>query len=417
MSDDQVELPILSHPSDGVPEVVATPQALTDTVASLARGEGPIAVDAERAQSFRYSAKAYLIQLRRAGGGTHLVDPVAFENESGNPQLADLAGVMSEAEWVIHAASQDLPCLAMAGLVPHTVFDTELAGRLLGLPRVGLGAMLEGHFGVRLLKEHSAANWSMRPIPVEWLAYAALDVELLVELRALMVTQLEAEGKLEWAHQEFGWQIEQFASLRERDPERWRRTAGLHQVKHPLALAVVRELWDERDLLAERFDLAPGKVLPDRAITELAATVIPPRPVLPTRADLRTIDGFKRRNARRFENNWVGALQRVHDLPRSEWPPLKAAAEGPPQPRSWEQRHPEAWARWEAVRPASNELAAQLSMPPENLVSPDVLRRVAWEPPADVNAESVAARLASLGARPWQVEQLSELLAGLLIRP
>ncbi|WP_203566554.1 HRDC domain-containing protein [Aestuariimicrobium ganziense] len=408
------ELPLLTVPADGIPDVVDSPAALHESAVALGQGQGPIAVDAERAQSFRYSSKAYLLQLRREGAGTHLVDPVALEDPDGNADLHELAEVMTPHEWVIHAASQDLPCLAMAGLVPQRIFDTELAGRLLGRPKVGLGALLEDEFGVRLLKEHSAANWSMRPIPHDWLAYAALDVELLVGLRDRLDEALVAAGKREWAEQEFEWQVRQFASPRPDDPERWRRTNGLHQVKHALAMALVRELWDERDLLAERYDLAPGKVVQDRAITELAALVDTQKLTLPGRAELRAIDGFKRRNARRFENNWIGAIDRVGQLSRREWPAVRLPSDGPPQPRSWEQRHPEAWARWQAIRPAANELAGQLELPPENLVQPDVLRRLAWQPPAEVSSESVDARLAELGARPWQREQLSALLAELL---
>ena len=155
-----------------------------------------MAVDAERAHGFRYSQRAYLIQLRRAGAGTHLIDPIAF----GQP--ADLsvrsATALADAEWVIHAASQDLPCLYEVGLVPRTLFDTELAARLLGYPRVALGTMLEELLGVRLLKEHSAADWSTRPLPSEWLNYAALDVELLVELRDRLAAELVAsrQGRL-----------------------------------------------------------------------------------------------------------------------------------------------------------------------------------------------------------------------------
>lgn len=410
------ELPVLALPRDGVPPVVDTPEALRATCEALGRGTGPIAVDAERAQSFRYSAKSYLFQLRRTGSGTHIIDPVAFEDA---PEVwGEFVEAMRGPEWVIHAASQDLPCLATAGLLPTQVFDTELAGRLLGLPKVGLGALIERYFGQRLLKEHSAADWSRRPLPEDWLVYAALDVELLIELRELQVAELTEAGKLEWALQEFAHLAAHAGDPAPDRSERWRRTNGLHQVRTPLGMALVRELWDERDLLAERYDLSPSKVLIDRAITELAAGVkgSGAQATLPTRATLRTIDGFKRRNARRFENNWVGAIDRVGQLPRHELPPVRVPHEGPPQPRSWEHREPETWARWNAVRPATQDLAEQLKLPTENLISPDTVRRVVWQPPAEVTVESVDALLAQHDARPWQRELVAPVITEALLR-
>ncbi len=160
------EAELLTAPTEGMPPIVSTSDALHQTIAALRGGTGPVAVDAERAHGFRYSQRAYLIQLRRAGSGTHLIDPIAF----GQPaDLSQLGRAISDAEWVIHAASQDLPCLHEVGLVPTMLFDTELAARLLGYPRVALGTMVEELMGVRLLKEHSASDWSRRPLPEEWL--------------------------------------------------------------------------------------------------------------------------------------------------------------------------------------------------------------------------------------------------------
>ncbi|MGJ6979073.1 HRDC domain-containing protein [Aestuariimicrobium soli] len=415
-------LPLLTTPADGIPDVVDTWDALDEVITALADGHGPIAVDTERAQSFRYSPKAYLVQLRRQGSGTHLIDPVAFEDPDGRPQLSRLQAAMEPSEWVIHAASQDLPCLAMAGLVPRTVFDTELAARLLGLPRVGLGALIEAEFDLQLLKEHSAANWSVRPIPQDWLAYAALDVELLVELRDRLEEQLRAAGKLDWALQEFAHGITKALEPGPDKADRWRRTTGLQQVRGRRGLALVRELWDERDLLAERHDLAPGKVVQDKAITELAAKVRPSGRggsggTLPTRADLRQIDGFKRRNARRFESNWVAAIDRVATLPDRDLPPSKVAQTGPPNPRGWETRDPEAWERWNRVRPATQQLAESLQMPPEQLIQPDALKRITHTPPQPVTAETVDAALAGLGVRPWQRDQVVGVLVEGLTPP
>ena len=119
------------------------------------------------------------------------------------PDLSVVQQAVVDTEWVLHAANQDLPCLAEIGLVPTRIFDTELAARLAGLPRVGLGAVVESLLGFSLVKGHSAADWSTRPLPEEWLVYAALDVEVLVDLRDALAAILEEQGKTEWARQEF----------------------------------------------------------------------------------------------------------------------------------------------------------------------------------------------------------------------
>ena len=409
------ELPVLDRPRDGLPLVVETPQALADALARMLAGTGPLAVDAERAQGFRYSAKAYLFQFRREGAGIFIVDPTAFEDGHDVAQLGSFGEALAGVEWIIHAASQDLPCLVEAGMVPRTIFDTELAGRLLGLPRVGLGPMIEHFFGLRLLKEHSAADWSRRPLPDEWLNYAALDVELLVELRDRLAAELEAAGKLEWARQEFAHLVEHSTDELAPRPDRWRRTHGMHQVRTPLGLAVVRELWQTRNELAVRLDKAPGRLVQDAAICELAARAATTRPAhVPTRAQLRAVNGFKRRTARQYELNWVQALERVEQMGPKQYPPLHAKPDGPPPPRSWERRFPEAFARWNRVRPRTQEMAEALQMPPENLISPDVLRRIAFEPPQPLDAAGVDARLAELGTRPWQREHLVPVLTELL---
>lgn len=412
---DAAEMPVLDAPADGLPTVVDTPEALAACIAALAAGTGPLAVDAERAQGFRYSSKSYLLQFRREGAGTHIVDPTAFEDADGTCDLSALGEALAGAEWVIHAATQDLPCLVEASLMPHHLFDTELAGRLLGLPRVGLGAMIEQYFGVRLLKEHSAADWSRRPLPDEWVNYAALDVELLVELRDRLAVDLAEAGKLEWAEQEFAALVERCTDEPAARTERWRRTNGMHQVRTPLGLAVVRELWTVRDELAARLDKAPGRLVQDAAISELAARAASTRPAhVPTKDELRQVDGFKRRTARQYENNWVAALARVAELGARQLPAMRTAPDGPPPPRAWERRHPEAFARWNRVRPATQQMAEELRMPPENLVSPDTLRRIAFEPPAPLDEQSVDARLSELGARAWQRELLVPVLVELL---
>ncbi|HET9127222.1 MAG TPA: HRDC domain-containing protein [Propionibacteriaceae bacterium] len=414
------ELPVLAFPAEGLPDLVTDQPGLEAAVAALLAGEGPVAVDTERAQGFRYSGRAYLIQLRRTGSGTHLIDPVAFSDPEGVAHLDALQRAIGPQEWILHAASQDLPCLVEAGLVPARLFDTELAGRLLGLPKVGLGALVEQFFGQRLLKEHSAADWSRRPLPEEWLVYAALDVELLVPLRDTLEQLLVDAGKDEWARQEFAHTLRTFSAPRVERGERWRRTAGIHDVHSRRGMAIVRELWMERDEIAERLDRAPGRTLGDAAITQLAALASDKTPKPLGRDELRAIPLFARRPARQYENNWLAALQRALDIPVAHLPKLRVVPDGPPPPRSWPHRNPDAAARWEAARPAANRRAEELELPAENLVSPDTLRRLCWEVEVPANASAaelgrmLEAELLARGARPWQAKELAPALGAAL---
>jgi ribonuclease D len=389
------ETELLTTPIDGVPAIVTTPKALQETIDALRAGTGPVAVDAERAHGFRYSQRAYLIQLRRAGSGTHLVDPIAF----GQPaDLSRLSAAVSDGEWVIHAANQDLRCLYEVGLVPQALFDTELAARLLGFPRVALGTMIEELLGVRLLKEHSASDWSHRPLPEEWLIYAALDVELLIELRDQLATKLIETGKWPWAEQEFAALVASAGVGPEPRRDPWRRTSGIHHVHSRRGLAYVAELWYARDAIAQQLDKAPSKILPDAAITELAAHRHPDR------ATLRKIPAFTRRQARRAEATWLAALEAVAQMPDSALPPMHIPNDGPPQSRMWPAKNPGAAARLAAVRGELLTIAERYELPMENLITPDHLRRLAWRPPSPLTHESVDRALASLGARPWQRE-------------
>ncbi|WP_079145982.1 HRDC domain-containing protein [Streptomyces lydicus] len=386
----------LLEPREGIPPVTATEEALAEVVAAFAAGTGPVAVDAERASGYRYGQRAYLVQLRREGAGSALIDPV------GCPDLSALGEAIGDAEWVLHAATQDLPCLRDIGMVPSRLFDTELAGRLAGFARVGLGAMVENVLGFALEKGHSAVDWSTRPLPEPWLRYAALDVELLVDLRDALEEELEQQGKLEWARQEFAAIAAAPPAPPRKDP--WRRTSGMHKVRRRRQMAVVRELWTARDQVAQRRDVSPGKVLSDSAIVE-AALHLPPNSHA-----LAGLPGFGHRMGRRQLEQWQAAVDRARELSESELPQPGQPLNGPPPPRSWADKDPAAAARLSAARASVTALAERLNLPQENLITPDTVRRLCWEPPAAPTEESVAAILAGHGARRWQIEQVAPLL-------
>lgn len=379
-----VDLPLVRL-ADGMPEVVTTERALIRAAKVIAGGSGPVALDAERASGFRYGQKAYLVQVRRHGAGTWLFDPVAL------PDLRPLDAAIGDGEWVLHAATQDLPCLAGVGMAPHVLFDTELGGRLAGLPRVGLRSMVEHYLGMRLAKEHSAADWSTRPLPEPWLEYAALDVEVLLDLRDAVHADLVGQDKWEWAEQEFA-ALTSFSGPPERvDP--WRRTSGMHKIRTRRAVAAVQELWLERDRIAAQRDVSPGRVLPDAALIQLAsggsAIFSGPAQAVP-------------RAARRNQRNWVRALDRAGAIPDQQLPPLTLPGSGPPPPKLWAERDPVAASRLDYVRRELTAFAAARTVPVENLLSPDALRRVLWQPSWVGESPGADEALERLGARPWQ---------------
>jgi ribonuclease D len=405
-ADDHVqEAPAVPAPPlelrDARPAVIATSAELASYCAAIAGGSGPVAIDAERASGYRYSQRAYLIQVRREGAGIGLIDPIAFAD------LTELNDAIGAAEWILHAATQDLPCLTDVGLRPHVLFDTELAGRLLNLPRVGLATLVEHYFGKSMAKEHSAVDWSTRPLPDSWLEYAALDVEVLIELRELLAAELEANGKLDWAKEEFEALLSFSGPPRREDP--WRRTSGLHRARGRRALGIVREVWETRDAIAQRRDVSPGRILPDASILELATT--PPKS-MPELKDMRIM---RNRGPRRFLDEWFDAVSSALALPEAQLPTGAPRSDGPPPPRVWNDKNPEAAARLGRSRDVILRIAGEANLPAENLLSPATVRALAWSPPSSISTDTVSEALTTAGARPWQIALTSEALAAALV--
>jgi ribonuclease D len=410
MSEEIVAIPLL-QPSAGTPEIIDTEEAFRKAIDQLAKGSGPFAVDAERASGFRYSARAYLIQIKRIDGGLHLIDPIPFGPR--HQLFSELNELLNTDEVILHASTQDLPCLRELGINPAKLFDTELAGRIAGLPRVGLGPLLESIMGVLLAKEHSAADWSARPLPKEWLTYAALDVELLVELRNHMYKLLEDAKKLPWA-------VEEFASILNAPPapprvDPWRRTSGMHKIKRRDQLAVIKSLWIARDAVAAKNDIAAGKLLNDSAIVELAIAV--PTNKKEFEKCLRPL-GLR---ARWLENLqlWLDSIAAAVALPEDQWPAMRTNADTLPPIKLWRDKFPEKFAPLSHARAAIELIAQENQIPVENLVTPEHIRRVCWKPPigatATLSVSEVEKALTELGARQWQIDLVAPALAAALL--
>lgn len=410
MSEEITAVPLL-QPAAGTPAVIDTEQAFENAIKELSQGTGPFAVDAERASGFRYSARAYLIQIKRDNGGLHLLDPIPFG--PGHRLFSELDALLNTDEVILHASTQDLPCLRELGINPLHLFDTELAGRIAGLPRVGLGPLLESLMGVVLAKEHSAADWSVRPLPKDWLTYAALDVELLVELRNRMYAILNDAKKLPWA-------VEEFASILKAPPapprvDPWRRTSGMHKIKRRDQLAIIRSLWIARDGIASHQDIAAGKLLNDSAIVELA--IAAPLTKRDFEKALRPL-GLR---ARWMENLqvWLECIATAAALPEDQWPAMRTNADTLPPIKLWRDKFPEKYAPLSHARSAIELIAQENQIPVENLITPEHVRRICWSPPVGattlLSISEVEKALVLLGARAWQVELVAPALASALL--
>lgn len=374
--------------------VISDAEEFLAACAALADGTGSVAVDVERASGFRYSQRAYLVQVFRRDAGVFLFDPPTIGD------FSPLQEAIGNAQWVFHAASQDLPSLRELGLEPATIFDTELASRLLGHERVGLGAVVEDTLGIVLKKEHSAADWSTRPLPAAWLEYAALDVLHLIDVQEALIAELDEQGKAEFAAEEFAATLSRPPKPPREDP--WRRLSGLHQVRGSRNLAVARELWRAREAFAQEQDVSPGRLVPDRSL--VAAVLGNPQ----SKSALAGIKEFQGRASRTQIDRWWQAIvdgRATEELPRERVP-----SDALPPPRAWADRNPEADARLKAARPVVEGIAAELGMPTENLLTPEYLRRVCWDLPG-TTPEEIGAALAALGARPWQIAQTAQKIA------
>lgn len=393
-------LEILSNPRSRF-HLIENSKALASAVDLLSKTSGPVAVDAERASGFKYSQRAYLIQLKTQYSDIFLIDPTTDSDLVGSKEFAQLRKLLADREWILHAATQDIPCLEELGLRPKAIFDTELAGRLTGQPRVGLGALAESLLGIALAKEHSAADWSTRPLPESWLNYAALDVELLHELRASLKDLLEQQGKSDWADQEF----EHFLSFKPKPAkqDRWRGISGLSKISDQMSIEIAKQLWLAREELAIKMDVSPGRLVPDSAI--LAVAVAKPR----TRPELSSLRSFNGRASRSYLDLWWETLQLA--LRASVLPPIRAEkTEGIPNHRNWAAKYPEADRRLRHSKNALTEISENTNLPLENLLTPDYLRQICFAPPEPATLASVRQALIGFGARSWQVDLAGEAI-------
>jgi ribonuclease D len=407
--------PVLAGPRGGIPPLADTRAAVERAAASLADGTGPIAVDTERASGFRFDDRAWLVQLRRRGSGTHLIDPATV------PQAGPLlAPVMGAAPWILHAAHTDLPALTSLGWSTPRLHDTQIAGRLLGLGQVGLAGMLDRFLGVTVAKNKGREDWSARPLSTDMLTYAALDVELLPELLEDAHARLGALGRAGWYREECDHILESW-SHPVPEPD-WTGLRGLGAVRDPRGLEVARQLTLVRTAAARHRDVPPEKVLRSSAIVDAARS--PGRAAAIVAGGLRGRSGAGSGRLRRALSDAVAeALSTSPD----NLPPRPRTHQGHPDHRNWPRDHPRAARLLDGYRRAVDDLAAGLGLQPPELIVARSLRSVAWDssvslpggpegsadPVGDLE-ELIGDLLDRQGARRWQEDLLSGVLLPVL---
>lgn len=422
-----------AEPRGGVPNVTDTIAEYHAVCERFAAATGSLAADAERASGFRYSHEDWLIQFKRDGAGIALIDPVAL-NAAG-VDWGEFSDAVQGATWILHDSMQDLPGFADLGLRPDALFDTEIAARLLGLHRFGLSAVTEHYLGITLAKEHSAADWSYRPLPRDWRNYAALDVELLIELERCMRADLVAHGKREWAEEEFSYALSEGCNGHGKNhPVPWMRISHISNLNRDgLGLCVAKALWEERDRLARQYDIAPALLLSDASIIEAATKK--PRNAREFRM-IRSLNERVRMNTggeqdKMFERYapiqrkvkpsvWRETIRRALATPKDQWPvcsPVSRDESGPGAgPRSlkiWKVRHPDRYDRLQRVRRVISQIAEDTRTPPEIIIRPQIIRNLCWND--DPTSLDVAGFLKEQGARDWQVRLVAASVSRVII--
>lgn len=377
--------------------LIQDPKSLRESIGAIQLPPNSwVGVDAERASGFRYRQRAYLIQFQFESGETWLVDPLLFDEEAaGKAALQELIDFLPGC-WILHASTQDFPCLFELGMRPTRLFDTEVAAKLLGFQRVGLAALIQELLGVELAKEHSAADWSTRPLSLSMLGYAALDVQYLHALKASLESHLIEMERDNWADQEFQ-NLLGFIP-KPHDPNRWVRLPGIRQARDKEVWQIAKSIWLAREDLAKELDLSPGRILPDKSIAE--AAIMKPR----TRADLASNSQFSGRMSRTKLDLWWSAIEKAPNTSVE----IHTLEESLPNHRSWERKFPAAHARYLVIRPKILELAESLSILPEVLVSPEAIRALAFNPPQ--NPKDLTATLDRYRVREWQRDLVDSTL-------
>ncbi len=370
-------------PPTSSPQLIADADALKRLVDRLAQ-QKRIALDTEAASFHRYVDRVYLIQLG-SDVETVLVDPLAVDDLSSLGQLLKEPTI----EIVLHDADYDLRILNRDyGFTARSLFDTRVAAQLAGEPAVGLGALLEKHFGVTLNKKLQRADWSRRPLTPEMIEYAAADARYLPPLRDRLESQLEREGRLEWAREEFRLLEEIRWKQPAKNAEAYLRVKGAKALPRR-SLAVLRNVFEWREAVAKDLDRAPFRVLGNTALLAIARAA--PRSL----SRLKAVPGVPASAVARYGANLVQVVKQGIAVPQAELPVVKRRAR-PEHDHAYDKR-------LELLKNLRNRRAKDVGMESGMLCPNGTLQAVARATPTTEKQLSKVKEL-----REWQAEVLGK---------
>lgn len=284
--------------------ILITRQRALHRLAEALMHEPILAVDTESNSLHAYQEQVCLIQFSTTGHD-FLVDPLSLDD------LSPLGAVLSSPriEKVFHAAEYDLICLKRDfGFEFSNLFDTMLAARILGRDEIGLGAMLENGFGVRVDKRNQRANWGKRPLPENLLHYAQIDTHYLIPLRNRLLEELERKDLVALAEEDFARTCMVNGRVPETRADDFWRITGATDLPAQKA-AILKELCRYRDQAARASNRPLFKVIGDKTLLQIAEAA-------PTSlGELEHIHGMSRRQIERHGKALLAAVRRGSKAP------------------------------------------------------------------------------------------------------
>jgi ribonuclease D len=342
-----------------------------------------LALDTEGASFHRFLDRIYLLQISTRDESA-IIDPLPIGSPAKLGQLLESKSV----EVVFHDADYDLRLLHQDyGWHVTNIFDTRVASQLLGIKSFGLAALLEQYFQVKLDKKHQRADWSMRPLTADMLAYAAEDTRYLLQLKDLMKGELKNRGRMHWAEEEFA-RLEGTRWDAEDSMEGFFRIKGARDLSRR-ELAVLRELANWRNTVAAQLDRATFRVVGNEVLLEISRRA--PKSI----SELSAIKGMPKGMMDRAGADIVAAVGRGMSAPEADLPKF-------PKGQRWnkDRDFDDKVNRLKAVRDAA---ATRLGLDPGVLCSRERLENVARG-----GAKTVEDLAAVPDLRRWQIEEMGE---------
>jgi ribonuclease D len=271
--------------------------------------EPQIAVDTEADSLHSYFDKVCLIQLSVPGEDL-IVDPLSEVELTRFGALLENPAIIK----VLHGGDYDLRIMNRDfGFTVRNLIDTSVCAQLLGYEGIGLAALLDRHFGVKLNKTHQRADWSMRPLPPDMLEYAATDTHYLIPLAAKLREELEALGRWEWALEEFSRMENVRYREVDEEAETWRKLKNIGNLDRR-SLAIIRDLHGWRDALARKADRPPFKIIGNDSLVEIAKA----KPQ--TSRELAGVATVSRYHADRFGREILAIVRKTMEIAEADLP-------------------------------------------------------------------------------------------------